>query len=137
MDKGFDRSKRISDFVGEATLVEGRVESRGAGGTVVRLAGGAVELAASTVPAGGNRVTVVLRPEKLRLVDGRAAAANAFPAVVTDALYLGETTKYWLRMAGETTVLVKTQSRSDAVRSSKGETLWVAIDPRDVIVVAE
>jgi ABC-type Fe3+/spermidine/putrescine transport system ATPase subunit len=127
----------VADFVGEATLVEGRVESWGAGGVVVRLGGGDVRLTASGAPARGDRVTVVLRPEKLRLVDGGAVMPNAFLAVVTDAVYLGETTKYWLRMAGETTVLVKSQSRSDTLRSSKGQTVRVAIDPQDVIVVAE
>jgi ABC-type Fe3+/spermidine/putrescine transport system ATPase subunit len=125
----------VADFVGEATLIEGRVESGGASGVMVRL-GGDVRLAASGGPAHGDRVTVVLRPEKLRLVDGGAVTPNAFPAVVTDVVYLGETTKYWLRMEGETTVLVKSQSRSGTLRSSKGATVRVAIDPRDVIVVA-
>ena len=129
----------VADFVGEATLVDARVESRNADGVVVRLGDGPVRLTArSEGSSADDRVTLVLRPEKLRLVvDGGGPAPNVFPAIVTDAVYLGETTKYWLRVGCETTVLVKSQSRSGVLRSGKGEVVQVAIDPRDIIVVTE
>jgi ABC-type Fe3+/spermidine/putrescine transport system ATPase subunit len=84
----------------------------------------------------GATVTAVVRPEKARLV-GEGAAGNVFRGVVSDAMYLGDTTKYWVKTEAGATLVLKSQSRSDTLRSSKGDSVHVAIDARDVIVVPE
>jgi hypothetical protein len=45
--------------------------------------------------------------------------------------------KYWVRTDGGVTLVLKSQSRSDALRSAKGDPVHVAVDARDVIVVPE
>ncbi len=128
----------VAEFVGEATLLDARVETADGRDVVVATSGGPRLRAWNRGDAGpGQAVVAVLRPEKLRLVDGGdgAAGANVVPGVVTDVLYLGDTTKYWVRSAAGAVLAVKCPSRWDAVRAGKGETVHLAIDPRDVIVV--
>jgi spermidine/putrescine ABC transporter ATP-binding subunit len=127
----------VAEFVGEATLFGARVESVTEGGAVLALDAGGARLAARvTGLRAGTRVTAVVRPEKARLVEA-GASANTFPGVVSDAMYLGDTMKYWVRTDGGVTLVLKSQSRSDALRSAKGDPVHVAVDARDVIVVPE
>ena len=127
----------VAEFVGEATLLGAHVESAGPAGAVLVLDAGGARLATSRMDlAPGARVTAVVRPEKARLVEGDTGA-NVFAAVVKDAMYMGDTTKYWVATEGGATLLLKGQSRADALRSAKGDPVRVAIDARDVIVVPE
>jgi spermidine/putrescine ABC transporter ATP-binding subunit len=127
----------VAEFVGEATLLGARVESADAGGAVLGLDAGGARLATRrTGLAPGARVTAVVRPEKARLVNGDASG-NVFRAVVKDAMYLGDTTKYWVETDAGATLVLKGQSRADTPRSAKGDPVRVAIDARDVIVVPE
>ena len=127
----------VAQFVGEATLLGARVESARDDGAVLALDGGGTRLGtgrAGLVP--GAHVTAVVRPEKARLV-AAGAGPNVFRAVVDDAMYMGETTKYWVKTDDGATLVLKSQSRSDTPRSGKGDPVHVTIDARDVIVVEE
>ena len=128
----------VAEFVGEATLVAGRVESARDGDVVIVLDDGRTRFVTrrAALPT-GQRVTAVVRPEKACLVGAGEAKRNVFRAVVTDAMYLGDTTKYWVKTEQGTGFVIKSQSRSDTPRSSKGDPVHMAIDERDVIVVPE
>ncbi len=127
----------VAEFVGEATLLGGRVTASSPHGAVLTLDGSAAQLATrrTDLPPGA-RVTAVVRPEKARLVDGDPGD-NVFAGVVKDAMYLGDAVKYWVATEGGATVVLKGQSRADTLRSAVGDPVRVAIDPRDVIVVPE
>jgi spermidine/putrescine ABC transporter ATP-binding subunit len=127
----------VAEFVGEATLLGARVEATPPTGAVLVLdAGGGRLTTRRTDLVPGARVTAVVRPEKARLVDG-GVDDNVFAAVVKDAMYLGDTTKYWVGTDGGATLVVKGQSRADTPRSATGDPVRIAIDARDVIVVPE
>jgi spermidine/putrescine ABC transporter ATP-binding subunit len=126
----------VAEFVGEATLLPARVESASGEGAVLALDAGGRLAARRPGLAPGARVTAVIRPEKARLVES-GPGPNALAGVVSDAMYLGDTTKYWVRTEGGATLVCKTPSRSDAVRRSKGDPVHVAVDARDVIVVPD
>lgn len=127
----------VAEFVGEATLLPARVESAGPDALVVRLGSG-VALRAQPRPGlvPGGSATVVLRPEKLRLVES-AGGVNGFSGVVADVLYLGDAMKYWVRTEQGTTLIVRSQSRFDAIRCGKGDPVHLGVDPRDVVVVPD
>jgi spermidine/putrescine ABC transporter ATP-binding subunit len=126
----------VAEFVGEATLLGARVESVDDAGSVLTLDADAGRLLTGVrAMRPGARVTAVLRPEKVRLTEG--AGVNVFSGVISDAMYLGDTTKYWVRTDRGMTVAVKSQSRSDSLRSAKGDAVRVAVDAGDVIVVPE
>jgi putative spermidine/putrescine transport system ATP-binding protein len=127
----------VAEFVGEATLLPARVESADAGGAVLALEAGGTRLATRRAGlAPGAQVTAVVRPEKARLVT-EGPGPNVFRAVVDDVMYLGDTTKYWVRTAEGTRLVLKSHSRSDALRAAKGDPVEVAIDAADVIVVSD
>ncbi len=128
----------VARFVGEATLLEGRVTSVTDEDLLVTLADGTTTFrAARRGPAGpGRRVRVVLRPEKLRLVDG-ATGSNTFGAVVADVTYLGDATKYWVRTRSGAIVVLKSYNRLGAARPGTGNAVYLSVDRRDVIVVPE
>jgi putative spermidine/putrescine transport system ATP-binding protein len=96
----------VADFIGESNILRGRFERDGAGGWLVRddarwrVSTAQVELAAL---AAGSAAALVVRPERLRLVDpdetgASRAGINTIPASVRDALYLGSTRKYELTL---------------------------------------
>jgi putative spermidine/putrescine transport system ATP-binding protein len=127
----------VAEFVGEATLAEGRVESARDGEVIIMLDDGRTRFVTrrAALPT-GQRVTTVVRPEKACLVSAGATTRNMFRAVVTDAMYLGDTTKYWVKTEQGTAFVIKSQSRSGTPRSTKGDPVYVGIDERDVIVVS-
>ena len=128
----------VAEFVGEATLLAAQVESATEWELVASVgAGPALRAQNRHALAAGRAATVVLRPEKVRLVEPGSRAPNVVPGVVTEALYLGDSIKYWVRTTHGATLTVKCQSRFDAIRSAKGEQVYLSIDPRDVVVVPD
>jgi len=131
----------VAQFIGEATLLPGHVQGETGRHVHVRLEDGPSEVTAVRPAAAraGDGVTIVLRPEKLRLAAGGATEGatglNVFPGTVADTLYLGDTTKHWVRLDGGQLVVVRSPSRSGAIRAPVGSAVHVTIDPRDVIVV--
>ncbi len=89
------------DFLGQSVLFPGRLENRGGElwiqldlGARLRLPcdGGALR--------GGERVTMACRAEGIRIRPGDTAVDGEIPAVVEDAIYVGERMEYAVR-AGE------------------------------------
>ncbi len=87
-------SRFVADFIGAANLLEGVVESGGAGGVVrVRTPyGAAVGAAASAAGLSpGARVTVVVRPEQLAMrVDGAVGTGDGWRGTVLERAFLGD-----------------------------------------------
>jgi putrescine transport system ATP-binding protein len=96
-------SRWVADFVGEVTLIEGRMNSDGTMAT--RL--GPLHVPASAAAA-GDRVWLALRPEKLSLgserpaVDGGDTAAG----LVTEVGYRGDISLYKVRLADRSLIKV-------------------------------
>ena len=107
----------VADFIGESNILRGRFERDGAGGWLVRddarwrVSTAQVERAAL---AAGSAAALVVRPERLRLVDpdetgASRAGINTIPASVRDALYLGSTRKYELTLSDGQAARVRRQ----------------------------
>ncbi len=90
-------SRYVADFIGEANLLEGRVESQADGLVRFRWGPDAVSCRHDGALAVGADACLALRPEKIRvrLLDGDPpAGANAFEAEVEDILYVGNLSTY-------------------------------------------
>ena len=102
----------VASFIGETNFLTAAVEGIEAGQVRLRL-GGALEVRAG-LPEGmtpGERVTVVVRPEHLRI---EAAGAGAgLPATVGDVVYLGTDTHYHLRLADGERLFARVQNRPE------------------------
>lgn len=103
----------VASFIGEANFIDGRVRP-GTGDQVVLDAGGfTVETGRGDVPVRpGDQAAVMVRPESIELHTGEPAgpaAPNQALGTVTDLLYLGNTTRYLVELAGGIGVTVDTR----------------------------
>lgn len=85
----------VADFVGLANFVEGEVNGPG------EFRAGALALAVPDGGRSGSHVTIVLRPEAIRLhARPPQGAANVLRGNVTAASFLGTLARYWVEAAG-------------------------------------
>jgi len=117
----------VADFIGESNFLEGVLLGQDGGRARVRW--GALELLAIDrgQAASGSKVTVALRPEKIRLARQALEGENAFPARVEELTYVGKDSDYLLRL-GEGLRLRARRPNQEAGASSLaeiGEQIWV------------
>jgi len=98
----------VADFVGLANFVEGEV----AGLDVVRIGDVTLRVPLQGTPhemgrsgAAGGRVTLVLRPEAIRLHHAPPQMENVFPGRITTASFLGTLARYWVQAGGRTWIV--------------------------------
>jgi putative spermidine/putrescine transport system ATP-binding protein len=120
----------VANFVGESNLLEGRVESADGGAVFVH--GGGVRLPVSRAPQAfhpGEPCTLMVRPEKVTL--GAVDAAEGLPGTVDTAVYVGEFTRYRVRVAPDMVIGVKAPNTHAASRAKPGDAVrlrWAAAD---------
>jgi len=88
-------------------------------------------------PAPAGEVTLMLRPERIRIDwPGSEAAENRFTATLSDIVYLGEDVSLTMRLDGglELTVTAKSDARSRAL--VPGARVELSAEPADLHVLA-
>ena len=93
----------VASFIGETNFLPGIADGSG-----VRLTGGQVVDVPDAALAQGQKVTLTVRPEQVRLVDGSDAAA--IPAIVQNLVYFGTDTHCHMALADGTEVVARLQS---------------------------
>jgi putrescine transport system ATP-binding protein len=94
-------SRWVADFIGDVTLIEGRVAETGPAGTVVESEqAGRLRATAPSDAKPGNSVAIALRPEKVRIALEPPASANenCVAGEVWDIGYLGDVSVYQVRL---------------------------------------
>ncbi len=96
----------VADFLGTANRFEG-VLRNGADGCRLQLADGALMPCADAGMAQGQRVTAIVRPERIRLEPAAAPATGGagLLAAVSDVIYLGQSLRYHLDLDPQTSVI--------------------------------
>jgi putative spermidine/putrescine transport system ATP-binding protein len=146
-DDLYDRpvSLFVADFIGESNILRGRFERDTQGAWLARddarwRVGGAQAERAGV--ADGARAAIVVRPERLRIVDpddaaGGSAAVNMIRATVRDALYLGSTRKYELTLPSGQAVSVRRQVDGGEGEWQPGDRVGLAWAVDDAVLVAD
>jgi spermidine/putrescine ABC transporter ATP-binding subunit len=124
----------VAGFLGESNLLRGTVAAASggmlhvvtAGGTALRVAGEA---------ATGQAVTVLIRPESVRLVAATPAGSHDLRGVVEDALYLGALRKYTIRLSPSETLVVRLPTESGTPLLPPGSHVRVEWDPHDLCLL--
>jgi putative spermidine/putrescine transport system ATP-binding protein len=123
----------VASFLGESNQFPARVVEAGAGQCLLN--GGALRLRTmgNSALASGSRATVVVRPERMRVVAGGAGAGeeNAVSGVLADLIYLGRARKYIVRLGSGQEVSAVEQAGGSAAPPSLGTTVqlrWLAED---------
>ena len=127
----------VADFIGESNILRGRYETDGGDGgwmtrddgrwRVGRAAAARAELASGTAAA------LVVRPERVKIVDGGVSAdgLNVVDATVDEVLYLGPDTKYQLALGNGQRMAVREPREGSGRELQRGDQVrlgWVVDD---------
>jgi ABC-type Fe3+/spermidine/putrescine transport system ATPase subunit len=121
-------TRSVAEFVGSATFLPAKVVSGAGGASAVELGSGTVLATKVDLPV-GKEVTVVIRPERIRLYPGPMDAENQFVGKVTDFVFLGESTEYTVKLGPH--ALTSRSHRDFAI----GDDVHLVIAPEDVILL--
>jgi ABC-type Fe3+/spermidine/putrescine transport system ATPase subunit len=90
----------VADFIGESNFLPGTVAAHAEGVWTVRLAEGAqVQVRGNGGWPPGSRVLLALRPEDLAVAQAPVAGANCLAGEIEEVLFVGESTKYAVRVS--------------------------------------
>jgi putative spermidine/putrescine transport system ATP-binding protein len=121
----------VAAFIGEATLLplEGNVGQRTIGGRMVR---------SDLDTSPGTPAVVVLRPEKMRLLNGSAEDGwNRFRGSVDNIIYQGDSVLLSITLEGGETLLVRRPTDQQTLEGlpERGQQLDIGVHVKDTLIV--
>jgi iron(III) transport system ATP-binding protein len=133
----YDRPRKgfTARFLGGANILDGTVDSSGAGSSV-RTAVGMLATESSAGLAAGTRVSVFVRPERIRPAGADDPPGNRFDAVVRSQRFVGDGRELELTVAGSESVSLRAKFPPRA-RLEVGGPVSVRIEPADVLMLEE
>jgi iron(III) transport system ATP-binding protein len=92
----------VADFLGDANFIPGTLRTEVAGGALgpVETQFGTWQGVASTAQPGGATVSLMFRPESIRILDPGNRAVNVFEATLVEGVFLGGTGEWIVEAAG-------------------------------------
>ena len=128
-------SRFVADFIGNSNLLEAQVVGFARGIVDLATASGLhLHAVRNAVPECKN-VTILIRPERIRIVGAEASGNNRFRASITDTTYLGEDAQYRIVVEGSQPLLLIRKSGDEELLSAGTSMLHVGIEPSDIIVL--
>ena len=134
----------VADFIGQSNFLEVTMRSVEDGiATAVTEGGLDVSLAVGEAGPEGTRVTLALRPERVRLAPAGSSIRTTLPdpsayrwwdGVIEEVVYIGATWKYQVRVRGQVLVAQR-QAGSDVSGLRTGERVDVGWSMADLRVV--
>ena len=125
----------VADFIGESNIVPLTIV-RDAGRCRGEAAGGRhLTLPSDTALPDGARANLIVRPEKLRIVDEAPASGSTLSGTVREAVYVGDTTRYVIDAGDGLSIVARIQNRSGEARASEGDRISVGWHSRDASIV--
>jgi putative spermidine/putrescine transport system ATP-binding protein len=122
----------VAQFIGENNTLLGEVAEMRDGVAVVRLDHGEL---IDTVPVNvgrvGERTRVSIRPERVEIDPALGPGAHTLNAEVLEFIYMGDTFRTRLRVAGKDDFIVKTRNRPGQRRLKARETVEIGWLPAD------
>jgi len=126
------RTLFAASFLGDTNLLTGAVQDG-----AVLTAGGLVR-SSSDLPPAGARVTLAVRPEKMRILPAGAESSeeNRLQARIRQLVYAGSVSTWFLEAADGTELKVLTQNR-DAAPWQPGDAVTLAWSPSHCMVLTD
>jgi iron(III) transport system ATP-binding protein len=130
----YDRptSRFTASFLGETTFLDGTIGAIDAGGVRIDTPAGGIVAAQADGHVTGDRVSVSIRPEAIRILDEGGTAANRLSGVVGAGLFLGATAEFEVRVAEARIRVLELHPRIDR---APGSAISLGIDPADVVIL--
>lgn len=124
------RSVFVARFLGESSLFAGTVED----GRAVNVGGRRIAAGRGEADRGAH-VAVVVRPERIRIVEGaEPPAGNAVAGIVKQHIYLGNSRKVEVRLPDGEVVLVR-ESAGSISSAQPGQDIWLTFDPDNAAIL--
>jgi putative spermidine/putrescine transport system ATP-binding protein/spermidine/putrescine transport system ATP-binding protein len=137
----YDRpaSTYVASFVGTSNFLAGTIASVSGG---IMFEGQGIELRCPLLPGftPGQRVTLAVRPERLRIASAAAGEINLIRCVVEERLFHGNGVRLRCRMASGDVLLCDRQlsaSSELSVLPAAGQTVELAVDPESIALFPE
>jgi putrescine transport system ATP-binding protein len=139
------RSRWIAEFVGDVNLFDGEFKLRDGHRLVIATQdAGTLVVAEPREPLGEGRLSVAIRPEKVKLSRrgpvseiGLATSINSLDGVIADICYLGGTTTYKVKLdaGGMVQAAVANSARLDVDAYSLNQRVVAWFTPDDCVVL--
>jgi putrescine transport system ATP-binding protein len=139
------RSRWIAEFVGDVNLFDGEFKLRDGHRLVIATQdAGTLVVAEPREPVGEGRLSVAIRPEKVKLSRrgpvseiGLATSINSLDGVIADICYLGGTTTYKVKLdaGGMVQAAVANSARLDVDAYSLNQRVVTWFTPDDCVVL--
>jgi iron(III) transport system ATP-binding protein len=121
----------VAGFIGRANLLRATVESVNGDRATLDIGGQKLAVGSKGVPAAGNAVSIVVRPESI----GIGALGGGLTAVVRTRTYLGDKIEYEVALGGQTLHIVRFNPAEDE-EFLPGTTVSISIPAANVRPVA-
>jgi spermidine/putrescine transport system ATP-binding protein len=126
------RTEFVAGFIGSSNILDATVLRAIADGAVIDLGGIEVESSQQANP--GEKVRVLIRPERITLREVPSEKQPDLPrGTVESVVYLGPRTELRIRLAGGQLITVVNQN---SVPPEPGRTAYLEIDPDSIIVLS-
>jgi putrescine transport system ATP-binding protein len=117
-------SRWVADFIGEVTLIEGRL---GTGRSTIETSLGPLRIPAGAMPEAGTEIALALRPEKLALSAERPTGeVNAVAGAVLEVGYRGNASIYKVRLADRSLMKISLANVSGRPPFAADDPVWVS-----------
>jgi len=125
----------VADFIGESNLLVARIERITDGIAELRTAGGMTVRATATGEFEvGALVKILVRPEAVTISRSGQPNAAGLSAVIVNAIFIGQSTRYILRME-DVRFTVQVMNKSYENHLSVGDSVWIDWSVKDAIVL--
>ncbi|MFY9557204.1 MAG: ABC transporter ATP-binding protein, partial [Blastocatellia bacterium] len=123
----------VAGFIGASNIIEGTVEAAG-DIAVIGIGGAQVKAQADGVRA-GDRVRLLIRPEKITIAS--RTSDEGLAGRIESAVYLGESTQWRISLDGSQAITVLEQNRQPfySANSRIGEAVFVSWEPESAVVL--
>lgn len=130
------QSRFVADFVGESLFLPGKIIRSEGTECEVETEGGLRTFGRALAPmAAGAPVTVMLRPEVVRLLRNGQTARNSFVGRVTNHTFIGDRTKYYLTLPGGNEIGIMVNNRASTPLIPAGTDIAVGWDAEDALLL--
>jgi putative spermidine/putrescine transport system ATP-binding protein len=131
----YDRpaNRFVADFIGESAFLP--ASRRGD-----EIVSGNQPLALDEVPQGSDRLLLILRPERLQILNGAVDLdVNTFEAQVEDVVYQGDSYLLYARLEGGTLLALRDVVRRDTLGAlpKPGDPVTLGLHARDTVVIPD
>ena len=128
-------SQFVADFIGESNFLSGRVELGDGYLYLVTEEGWRVVIPNADNLRPGEQVSVALRPERIVIGDG--SGDNVVEGSIEEIIYVGEATKFRVRLEHDRWLTVKQPSRLETMRWRRGDRVRLSWSAADAVIVRD